>query len=282
MDSFNLVTHEPRMLIVTGEKAFEEMKELAWNKKTAAFGGLKNLLSRPKPEDINITHSEKQYKPFWHAVCSTHFEYKRNCEFTVKISDPIVQKVTIFGEEKTMDPQRNITLSRVEHCLESNTKEIFVDAYTEKEEDFSKYVAMSTRELAQTAELNEGNTIVLPVKVKAAYIVRKLLTEMLKPIDADEILDETVSIDTLDLYFRPVYAFEYTWVPKNKQNVLEFDGITGEFYSGKVLREKMTEIFTEEALFEIGGEIAGFIVPGAGIPVKILQESRKRKKVIDK
>jgi hypothetical protein len=44
----------------------------------------------------------------------------------------------------------------------------------------------------------------------------------------------------------------------------------------------MTEIFTEDALFEIGGEIAGFIVPGAGIPVKILQESRKRKKVIDK
>lgn len=282
MDSFNLVTHEPRMLVVTGEKTFEEMKELAWNKKTTAFGGLKNLLSRPKPEDITITHSEKQYKPFWHAVCSTHFEYKRNREFTVKISDPIVQKVTIFGEEKTIDQQRNITLSRIEHCLESNTKELFVDACTEKEEDFSRYISMSTRELAQTEELNEGDTIVLPVKVKAAYIVRKMLTEMLKPIDADEILDETVSIDTLDLYFRPVYAFEYNWVPKNKQNVLEFDGITGEFYSGKVLKEKMTEIFTEESLFEIGGEIAGFIVPGAGIPVKILQESRKRKKVIDK
>jgi len=282
MDSFNLVTHEPRMLVVTGEKTFEEMKELAWNKKTTAFGGLKNLLSRPKPEDITITHSEKQYKPFWHAVCSTHFEYKRNREFTVKISDPIVQKVMICGEEKTIDQQRNITLSRIEHCLESNTKELFVDACTEKEEDFSRYISMSTRELAQTEELNEGDTIVLPVKVKAAYIVRKMLTEMLKPIDADEILDETVSIDTLDLYFRPVYAFEYNWVPKNKQNVLEFDGITGEFYSGKVLKEKMTEIFTEESLFEIGGEIAGFIVPGAGIPVKILQESRKRKKVIDK
>ena len=282
MNSFNLVTHEPRMLVVTGEKAFEEMKELAWNKKTAAFGGLKNILSRPKPEDINITHSEKQYKSFWHAVCSTHFEYKRNCEFTVKISDPIVQKVTICGEEKTIDPQRNITLSRIEHCLESNTKSTFVDAYTENEEDFSRYVTMPTRELAQTEELNEGNTIVLPVKVKASYIVRKLLTEMLKPIDADEILDETVSIETLDLYFRPVYAFEYTWVPKNKQNVLEFDGITGEFYSGKVLKEKMTEIFTEDALFEIGGEVAGFIVPGAGIPVKINQASRKRKKTIGK
>jgi hypothetical protein len=64
--------------------------------------------------------------------------------------------------------------------------------------------------------------------------------------------------------------------------VLEFDGITGEFYSGKVLKEKMAEFFTEDALFEIGGEIAGFVDPGPGIPVKILQESRKRKKVIDK
>ncbi len=282
MDSFNLVAHEPRMLVLTGEKTFEEMKELAWNKKTAAFGGLKNLLSRPKPEDINITHSEKQYKPFWHAVCSTHFEYKRKCEFTVKISDPIVQKVIVCGEEKAIDPQRNIKLSRIEHCLESTTKEIFIDAYSENEDDFSRYITMPARELGQTEELNEGDNIVVPVKVKAAYIVRKLLSEMIKPIDADEILDETVKIDTLDLYFRPIYAFEYTWIPKNKQNVLEFDGITGEFYSGKVLKQKMTEIFTEDALFEIGGEVAGFIVPGAGIPVKILQESRKRKKIIDK
>lgn len=215
-------------------------------------------------------------------MCSSYFEYNRNCEFTVKISDPIVQKVIVCGEEKAIDPQRNIKLSRIEHCLESNTKELFIDAYSENENDFSRYITMPVREIEQTEELNEGDTIVAPAKVKASYIVRKLLTEMLKPIDADEILDETVKIEVLDLYFRPIYAFEYTRVPKSKQNVLEFDGITGEFYSGKVLKEKMAGFFTEDALFEIGGEVAGFIVPGAGIPVKILQESRKRKKVPDK
>ncbi len=265
------------MLVLTGEKSFEDMKELAWNKKTAAFGGLKNLLSRPKPEDINITHAEKQYKPFWHAVCSTHFEYKRNTEFIIKIRDPAVQNVIICNEEREIDKDRNVKLHGIEHCLESSTREVFMDAYTETEDDFSRYLSMETRAISQTEELDVEDNIVVPVKVKAAYLVRKLLNSMIKPMDADEVLDETVRIESLDLYFRPIYAFEYTWLPKNKQNVLEFDGITGEFYAGKVLREKMAEIFTEETLFEIGGEVAGAIIPGAGIPVKILQESRKKK-----
>ncbi|MBN2489105.1 MAG: hypothetical protein JXA98_08760 [Methanosarcinaceae archaeon] len=277
MESLNLEIAESRMLVLTGEKSFEEMKELAWNKKTAAFGGIKNLFSRPKPEDISITHSEKQYKPFWHAICSTRFEYKRNNEFTIKIRDPAVQKVIICDEEREIDTERNVKLSGIEHCLESNTKEVFMDAYTEKEVDFSRYLSIATREMAQTEELNVDDNIVVPVKVKAAYLVRKLLTDMMKPMDADEVLDETVKIETLDLYFRPIYAFEYTWLPKNKQNVLEFDGITGEFHSGKVLREKMSEIFNEETLFEIGTEVAGVIVPGGNIPVKILQASRKKK-----
>jgi hypothetical protein len=277
MESLNLEIAESRMLVLTGEKSFEEMKELAWNKKTAAFGGIKNLFSRPKPEDISITHSEKQYKPFWHAICSTRFEYKRNNEFTIKIHDPAVQKVTICNEDREIDTERNVKLSGMEHCLESNTKEVFMDAHTEKEVNFSRYLSIATREMAQTEELNDGDNIVVPVKVKAAYLVRKLLTDMMKPMDADEVLDETVKIEKLDLYFRPIYAFEYTWFPKNKQNVLEFDGITGEFHSGKVLREKMSEIFNEETLFEIGTEVAGVIVPGGNIPVKILQASRRKK-----
>jgi hypothetical protein len=277
VENLNLEVIEPRMLVLTGEKSFEEMKELAWNKKTAAFGGIKNLLSRPKAEDISIIHAEKQYKPFWHIVCSSNFEYRRKTDFVVQINDPAVQKVIIFNEEMEIDKARNVKLHGIEHCLESSTKEIFIDAYTENEEDFSRYLSMEKREISQTEELNTGDNIVVPVKMKAAYIVRKLLSDMMKPIDADEVLDETVRIESLDLYFRPIYAFEYSWLPKNKQNVLEFDGITGEFYSGKVLREKMAEIFTEETLFEIGGEVAGTLIPGASIPVKILQESRKRK-----
>ncbi|MEZ5335285.1 MAG: hypothetical protein R2741_08635 [Methanolobus sp.] len=265
------------MLVLTGEISFEEMKELAWNKKTTAFGGIKNLLSRPKPEDISITHSEKQYKPFWHALCSGHYEYKRDAEYIIKISDPAVKTVTILGEEKEVGSEGNLRLKGIEHCLEENKIELFVDAYTEEEPDFSKYIGMETREILQTEELNEGDNIVVPPKVKASFLIKKLLSDMMKPMDADEVLDDTVRIENLDLYFRPIYAFEYNWVPKSKQNVLEFDAITGEFYQGTLLREKMAEIFTEETLFEIGGEVAGFIIPGGNIPVKIWQESRRRK-----
>ena len=278
MEGVNLGVAESRMLVLTGEKSFDEMKELAWNKKTTAFSGLKNILSRPKPEDIHITHSEKQYKPFWHVVFSTNLEYKRKQDYQIKIKDKSVRSVNIFGEDLEVDASGNLVVQGIEHCVEETSKELFVDATTEAEHDMLKYMEMPVRDIQETEELDGEDVIVVQPKIKAAYIVRKLLAEMLKPLDADEILDETVNITTLDLYFRPLYAFEYTWEPKNKHNVLEFDGLTGEFQSGKVLREKMAELFDEEVLFEIGSEVAGVIVPGGSIPVKILQESRKKKK----
>lgn len=278
MEGINLEVGEPRILVLTGEKSFDEMKELAWNKKTAAFGGIKNILSRPKPEDINITHSEKQYKPFWHVVCSTHFDYKRKQEYHIPITDTAVRSVNICGEDMEPGPGGGIKIQGTEHCAEDHSRELFTDANTEDELEFSRYLDMPASEISQTEELMVDDNIVVPAKVKAAYLVRKLMGEMLKPVDADEMLEETIRIETLDLYFRPIYAFEYTWVPKDKQNVLEFDGLTGEFQSGKVLREKMAEIFTEDTLFEIGTDVAGFIVPGGNIPVKILQESRRKKK----
>ena len=278
METVKLEVAESRILVLTGEKSFEEMKELAWNKKTAAFGGLKNMLSRPKPEDITITHSEKQYKPVWHVVCSVHLEYKRTQEYLINISDPAVQKVILCGEEKELSPERNVSVTSTEHCAEDDSREIFMDAHTEDAVEFSKYLEMPNRLISETEELMGDDNIVIPAKVKAAYLIRKLMGELLKPVDADEVLAENVRIETMDLYFMPIYAFEYHWEPKNKKNVLEFDGLTGEYQSGKVLKEKMAEVFSEETLFEVGAEVAGFIVPGGNIPVKILQEARKKGK----
>ena len=49
-------------------------------------------------------------------------------------------------------------------------------------------------------------------------------------------------MEALDLYFRPVYAFEYEWTAKGKRVVLEFDALTGEAHSGgKKLRESDQE-----------------------------------------
>jgi hypothetical protein len=278
MESIKLEVAESRILVLTGEKSFEEMKELAWNKKTAAFGGLKNMLSRPKPEDISIIHSEKQYKPVWHVVCSVHLEYKRKQEYLIKIDDPAVQKVNLCGEEKELSPERTVSVTSIEQCSEDDSREMFIDAHTEEIVEFSKYLEMPNRLISQTEELMADNNIVIPAKVKAAYLIRKMMNDLLKPVDADEVLAEYVRIETMDLYFKPIYAFEYYWEPKGKKNVLEFDGLTGEYQSGKVLKEKVAEVFTEETLFEVGAEVAGFIVPGANIPVKILQEARKKSK----
>lgn len=193
MEGVNLGVAESRILVLTSEKSFDEMKELAWNKKTTAFGGLKNILSRPKPEDINITHSEKQYKPFWHVVCGVNYDYKRKQDYQIRVTDAAVVEVNICDEDKKVDQAGIVGIQGIEHCIENTTKEMFMDAFTEDEIDMASYMGMPVREIQDTEELDAENTIVIPAKVKAAYLVRKILGDMLKPLDADEILDESFS-----------------------------------------------------------------------------------------
>jgi hypothetical protein len=99
--------------------------------------------------------------------------------------------------------------------------------------------------------------------------MRDSLAKMIKGIHADEILSEDVQVERVDLYYRPIYAFKYSWASKGKEAILEVDGVTGEIRSGgRVFTEYIGKVLDRDFLFDIGADAVGMFVPGGSIAVK--------------
>ena len=139
-----------------------------------------------------------------------------------------------------------------------------VDAQTDQPGDFSKYLSFPTKIIESTDELTADGTPIVNLETKASFLVRKMLGELVKPIKADEILDEKISIETMSLHFYPIYSFEYLWQPKHKREVIEFDGVTGEVRKGRKITDTLRRSFSNDELFEFAKEVANFI-PGGGL-----------------
>ena len=52
---------------------------------------------------------------------------------------------------------------------------------------------------------------------------------------ADQMIEETVTLEATDLLYRPIWAFEFDWQGKGKTGVVEVDSITGGTKQGKAL-----------------------------------------------
>jgi hypothetical protein len=103
----------------------------------------------------------------------------------------------------------------------------------------------------------------------ASSLVRQLLATLMKPVQADSIAEESMTLEHIDLYFRPWWAFEFRWQTKDKRAVVEIDAITGEVRQGMGLIPKLQRSVTRDALFDIGADTVGLLVPGGNIAVKV-------------
>ena len=107
----------------------------------------------------------------------------------------------------------------------------------------------------------------------------RAVTELdVKAVQADVIHEDLVEVKTIDLYLKPVYAFEYHWQSKDRRAVAEFDGLTGEMRTdGKTLRQKIGTMLTRDVLFDVGVDAVDLLVPGGGIAIKVARAITSRK-----
>ena len=93
---------------------------------------------------------------------------------------------------------------------------------------------------------------------------------MMKTFHADLIREERIDVEDLTLYYRPVYAVEYVWKGKDRRQVLEFDALTGESRAEATqVKRQVLRVLDNDALFDIGADTMGMLVPGSGIAIKI-------------
>ncbi|MBI3981019.1 hypothetical protein HY345_03385 [Candidatus Microgenomates bacterium] len=274
---------DQRILLFSDQLTPEEAKQKSWEKKTMAFDAISKVtsfLSRPKDEDFELVYQEHRYQPFWHVVAKARYVYERTADYQVEVSGPEVKAVTL---QKTKYEVTNghFHTSVLEHCQQDEEEEVFVSGVSgHTQPELRKYLSLSPTVVKGKLEKSvpEGS-ILVPPQARVSAIMRDSLSKMIKGIQADKILEEEVKVECVDLYYRPVYAFQYRWKSKGKEGIIEIDGLTGEFRSGnRTFKEYFGKVLDQDFLFDLGADAAGILIPGGSIAVKVAKKYIDNKK----
>jgi hypothetical protein len=263
-----------RIFVLQEREGVEALRQRAMERRTQSFGsGLGSLLQRPRAEDVVLVASQRRLEPFSHVAGRARYVYERTRDYSVLASAPEVREVTVLGTTypvaESGPAARTFTLPTIEHCREEIAHELDADAGSGgKVTDAAAVLAGPRDEISDPATL-VAETIVVPPEHRASFVVRQLLSEMLKPVQADRIIEESLTLETIDLCYRPIWAFEFHWQSKDKRGVVEFDAVTGAVRQGGSLLPQLSKMVTRDALFDIGADTIGLLVPGGSIAVKV-------------
>ncbi len=247
------------------------------DKRTSLVAGTVGaLLTRPKAEDIQLLSTENRLEPFWLITIAARTRYDRNRSYTLTVSGPEVQSVTVLEHQVNVDRQAkggpSLTVAGVEHCLEEHRLTRFFDGISGDKTDCSKYLTFPALEIDNLETFAPEGVLVVPPQARATAVVRQVMGEAVKPVQAQIIHEERADVENIDLYFRPVYAFEYAWPAKNKRVIVECDALTGEFHpGGKKLGDQIRGMLTRDLLFDVTADAVGMIVPGGSIAIKLVK-----------
>lgn len=269
---------DERAFLLKEQLSLEQAEGRAWEKKVDAFGRIvkvASFLQRPKDSDFELVYKEHRYEPFWHIVCRARYVYERRREYPITLSGNEVKAITLDDKQYEVANGR-IHLTLTEHCREEPAQTLFLDGYTNQpDETLSQYLQYPTDEVPpeHLEELGKQGAIVLPVQARASAVVRDVLLGVLKSIQADTILEDSVEIANVDLYYRPVYAFQYRWHSKEKEAIVEYDAVTSELRTdGKTFQQYMGKLLDPEFLFDVGADTIDLLVPGGGLAVKLARK----------
>ena len=273
----NLTVADQRILIFSDQLSFEDAQEKAWNKKGDAFGTITKLvgfLNKPQDEDFELLYKEHRYEPFWHVVANARYVYDRNTVYQVPVSGPEVKSVTYLETDFEVT-NTHIHQTVTEHCIQNENEEVLVDGLTGKaDKNLKRYLSLSPRQVRDPLEKEVAqDAILVPPQVRISAIMRDTLAKMIKGIQADKILEETLKVECVDLYYRPVFAFHYLWKSKAKEAIVQVDGLTGEISVGtRIFKEYFGKVLDKNFLFDLGADAAGVLIPGGSIAVKIAKK----------
>lgn len=239
---------------------------------------------RPKAEDISLIAAQRRLEPLWHVAAVATYVYERRREYTVPGSAPAVYAVTIEDTRYELDRRapegRAFAMAALEHCRDEFRNEVFVDGITGAAvADGAALIAGPKLEIGDPATLTSDGTVVVPPEQRASFVVRTALNEVMRPIQADVVLEETVVLEATDLVYRPVRAYEFVWQGRDKTGVVEIDMVTGQFRTGRALIGQLRGMLNREVLFDVGADTVGLLVPGGSIAVKLAKAAIDAKKI---
>jgi hypothetical protein len=270
---------EERIVVLADRFNLDHAEGRAWTKRASAFGTVAKvggLLSRAGSEDYECVYRERRLQPFWRLHCLAIAAYERTRTYTVPVA-PEVHTVHIAGETKAVE-QRQFRVSGLEGCRDEIEREFLFDGLTGKQNPaLMTYLGFpATVVNAEMLEATaQAGTVVVPPENKASALVREVVSSAIGKIEADRILEERVSVDVVDLVYRPVYAFRYRHA--GKEAVIEFDGLTGDTRpDGATFEQYLGKALDPRFLLDVGVEAVNIFVPGTQLARIVVQHGVKR------
>jgi hypothetical protein len=261
----NVELAEERILLLPDKIGAEQARVRAMTKKVEAFGAIARiggLLSRPRDEDFEIVYSELRLQPFWRIMASATYVYERQRTHKLKVGAE-VNSVTLGGQTFPA-ANREATVTVTENCRESSEKEWLYDGLTRKYDPALKSYRATDATLVTADDLNDksrAGTAVVPPVAKASMLTREVISQSIRKIDADRVIEETMRIEAIDLIYRPVYAHRLQW--QGKLAVVEVDAVLGEAQPGGTTFEAYVgKLVDRDFLLDAGLEAANIILPG--------------------
>ncbi len=272
----------------------EEMVDIAEKNKTKAFGffsGLKSKFSGDK-KDIKLNKIVKRFDPFWELVAESSVDYERASNYKVTVSKE-VKGLRIGNKDFDGSEGRNyntVSFESIDLCNETRKRGMLIDGTLQVKNPsnlkhtkrFEKYVKESSKKIKHIKDLDRKDVMISTVRVKASFILRSILQEIIHPVDADKITNEEIEVKKLILYFIPSYIFEYENTKKNLKGYVSVNTITGEVsYIKEMNLYKAKQPITETAVFDIGVSALSSLVPGGEATyrlIKGIQRERRFKK----
>lgn len=274
---------DQRILLIYDITKQEDAQELAWAKKTSAFDAVSqvtNFFQKPKDDDFKLIYFEHRYQPFWHVAAKSKYVYDRTADYQVPASSPEVKSLTLSNKDYDI-ANGHYHLNVLEHCTSEEQMEVIVDGVSGKiNPELKKYLDFSPKSVVGEIEkMVAKGSIIVPPQTRVSALMRDTLSKMIVGIQADKILEEDVEVTCMDLYYHPIYAFQYHWVSKNKDGIIEVDGTTSEVKSGsRVFSEYLGHVLDQNFLFDLGADAAGMFIPGGSIAVKVAKKYLDTKK----
>lgn len=264
----NVELAEERILLLPDKLGAQQSEGRAWSKRTDAFGAFAKLggfLNKPKDEDYEVVYRELRLQPFWRLSASSTYVYERQRQHKLKVGVEV--EAISLGDQKYPAANREVAITVTECCNESTQRDWLFDGITKKvEPNLKTYV--STEAAPVTAdELNEkakAGAIIVPPQAKASMLTREVISQAIRKIEADRIIEEKMQIDAIDLYYRPVYAVRYKW--QQKEAVVEVDAVTGETKTGGATFEAYVgKLVDRDFLLDAGAEALNTFIPGVNL-----------------
>lgn len=180
--------------------------------------------------------------PFWHIRCTSHFDYSRLNEYEINAFNLDATKITLIGQGQQLDFRVDqtgrsgprISVSGIEHCITNREFDEYIDSYIRLETAATPQVKQQTQRrldsytrqkplqvfdleaFAHRLEVDgkalfddELETLVVPPLETADTVAKRAMKEVMVSIDAQAIHDWWLRAETVDLYFRPLFVFEF-------------------------------------------------------------------------